>query len=250
MPPLNPRGRSKHEASVGLRRHRRAVRVHRFGGCVELPSGCAGHRRPVLPAGRQRRIRRRALLAGRELRPADRPPHRRRGDRGDRQREPLELQPRSARLDGARHQRRRLGGEVEPQRRRAHRHAQDRVAQGTLVHGRRALRRRARGARGWLGRAPHRRRCRDHRRAARRLQLVPGQRPSVRQGDVHDRGHGPEGPRGCLERRLEEQEDARRSLDVPVGDERSDGLVPRDRDGRRVRHHVLQAGRPALLRRD
>jgi len=30
---------------------------------------------------------------------------------------------------------------------------QDRVAQGTLVHGRRALRRRARGARGWLGRA-------------------------------------------------------------------------------------------------
>ena len=57
-------------------------------------AGSAGHRRPVLPARRQRRLRRPALPARRGLRPADRRPDRHGDHHGAGDPEPVQLQPR------------------------------------------------------------------------------------------------------------------------------------------------------------
>ena len=90
---------------------------------------------------------------------------------------------------------------------------------------------------------PHGRRRAHHRRAPRGRDLVPGQRPSDRQGRVHVQDHRSRGPRGGRQRRARGPFHEARLDDLDLGRKGADGLVPRDGVGRRVRPALLQAQR-------
>ena len=150
-----------------------------------LATGCLGkHRRPLLPELRERGLRRPPLRPRRHVRPE----HRRVAGRRDDHREgPVRsdpLSPRSGRLDGARRHRRRETRTVQPRRPRARdRSAHDDRTRSHLHGDRRLL--------GCADRPRRRRLLHDERRRAGRRRtrgrhdLVPRQRPSARQGDVH-----------------------------------------------------------------
>ena len=94
---------------------------------------------------------------------------------------------------------------------------------------------------------PHRRRRARRRPAARRLDLVPGQRLPDRQGVVHDQHHDAEGDRGDLERQARPALHPPRPHDLDLGRARADGVLPRDAGDRRVRRPRLPRGRHLLL---
>ena len=170
------------------------------GGGGQFQPGAAGGRRSVLPAGRERRLRRRSLRPRRQVRPGDR---RARGNREDPRQgdaEPVELQPRPARPHRAQRQGGRTARGLEPRRPGAHDHAEERHPQEPQVHGGRPLQRHSRADRG-SRLHPHGRRGSRHRRAARRLDLVSGQRPPERQGVLLVRGHRAGRARGRRQRR-------------------------------------------------
>ena len=163
-------------------------------------------RRPVLPARRQWRHRRAALrprprLHARTARAGTHPgtPRRRRHDRPRRDAGPRPLQPRPARTHRITGDGRRQVDEVRTDRERTRHHSPSEAQSRRAGAGRRHVRGhddpadRHRGSAVRLG--DHSRR-RDGRQRTRRLgHLVPGQRPSDRQVDVHLRDHRARGPR-------------------------------------------------------
>jgi len=79
---------------------------------TDIPAGGARNRRPILPAGRQRRLRRQALPAEDQVRPCDRCAQRSRHDPRPGNAKPVPVQPRlrraHSRLDHGRRPRRRV----------------------------------------------------------------------------------------------------------------------------------------------
>ena len=236
-------------------------------------------RRPDLPADRQRRLRRQPLRGRPRLRAGDEPLRRRHADDDHRPGNagPLPVQPRlparpGDRLgDGRRRRpdtrgprRRPAAPQQQPRRHPAgeaddHPGGRDRERQS--VRGRRRLPRPAgtdrrlrhlarRMGAGLLGARPMRRLVHGQ-RADRRPELVPVQRPPLRQGDVRAPHHRPERlhrdrrrPPGLPDRQR------RRHRDDHLGRGAADGAVPGDRHRRPLRRHDRDDDRPHRRRDD
>ena len=176
---------------------------------------------------------------------------RRRQDQGEGDAEPVELQPRPQRHDRPLDQGQPPPRDLEPGRRRADRHPTARPAEAPAFHHRRGLRRcagaRRRLAAGVLGLHRHRRRHGGRRAARGRRHVVPGQRPSARQGRLHVPHQGARRPRGDGQRRVEKQPHPPRIDDLGLGREGADGLLPHHGDHRRIRPACVPGGRHPLL---
>ena len=157
------------------------------GGSGSFSPGAPGARRSVLPARRERRLRRPALRPRPHVRAGHGRPRGLATITARARPEPLALQPRLRGPDGPLDHGQRPHGDLEPRRRRADRHA----AQAACASASRfTVVVRYDGvpddaARDGVRLHPHRRRRSRRRPAARRGDLVPGQRPSDRQGLVH-----------------------------------------------------------------
>ena len=193
----------------------------------------ARRRRPLLPAVRQRRVRRAALRPRDPVRAPHEPPPRGGDDHGPDHAEPELLQPGSGGPDRARDHRERRPGDVvaDPSRADDHARRTARLRRGPLRHG--ELRRVPEGVR----HPEPGRRVRVHpdpRRGDRRGgtrggdRVVPGQRPSQRPRLVHLPDHGAERLRRGRQRGARVEDDERELDDPRLAGARPDGQLPRD----------------------
>ena len=97
---------------------------------------------------------------------------------------------------------------------------------------------------------PHRRRCAGRGRAARRVDLVPGERASARQGELFVPGQRSARHRGDRQRRPSGRRATGRALDLALGGGGADGGLPLDGHDRAVRHLDAHGRRAPVRRRD
>ena len=223
--------------------------THRRGPERPARAGGAGtgrrgrHRRSLLPARGQRRLRRPPLRPDLLLRPGDRPPRRRQRDprRGDADAVALRPRPPAARRqrgDGQRQAR-----DLHARRPGAADHAEEEAAGQAALRRQRDLRRRPADDRRLADRVrlalrlrPHQRRRLHGRRAQRGLDVDPDERPPGRQGDVDDPRDGAGRPERHLQRPAAQPAHAQRRVDLRLERAVPDGELPRHRRRRQLGH--------------
>ncbi len=215
--------------------------------------GSAGSGRPVLPARRQRWVRRQALRRRRELRPRDRAPLRDSDHRGAGHPEPVPVQLRLRRACAS--QSIKVAGQTSHVDASTRASSSSRRATGssratsfTTVVTYQGTPTRVRGPRGRnRGLRAHRRRRGRGRRAARGLDLVPGQRPPHGQGLLLLPHHSARGTAGDRERPTGIEPHPSWLDHLELDRARAHDHLPRDDGDRPLRHPPLPGQRPGLL---